>query len=75
MVHGKVGARIDAVLPPRWTLQLFRITSVSRFETLEPGDIIMAGTPEGVGAVIPGDLMQGSVAGPGAKLVRIATVG
>ena len=51
------------------------IAYLSQFETLEPGDIIMTGTPEGVGAVTPGDLMQGSVAGLGEILVRVAIVG
>ncbi|MFA6262791.1 MAG: fumarylacetoacetate hydrolase family protein, partial [Bacteroidia bacterium] len=30
---------------------------------LQPGDLIFTGTPEGVGAVVAGDLMVGSVAG------------
>jgi fumarylpyruvate hydrolase len=30
---------------------------------LQPGDLIYTGTPEGVGAVVSGDLMVGSVAG------------
>jgi fumarylpyruvate hydrolase len=30
---------------------------------LQPGDLIFSGTPEGVGAVRPGDTMTGGVAG------------
>jgi fumarylpyruvate hydrolase len=30
---------------------------------LQPGDLIYTGTPEGVGAVVSGDLMVGTVAG------------
>jgi fumarylpyruvate hydrolase len=30
---------------------------------LQPGDLIYTGTPEGVAAVVKGDLMVGSVAG------------
>ncbi|MNJ73497.1 Fumarylpyruvate hydrolase [compost metagenome] len=30
---------------------------------LQPGDLIMTGTPEGVGAVVRGDRLEGSVAG------------
>jgi len=41
------------------------IAYLSRFESIEPGDIIMTGTPEGVGAVVPGDTMRGSIAGLG----------
>lgn len=39
------------------------IAHLSAYETLEPGDLIMTGTPEGVNAVVAGDLMQGSVEG------------
>jgi fumarylpyruvate hydrolase len=49
------------------------IAYLSEYETLEPGDIIMTGTPEGVNAVQRGDLMVGSVAGLGAIRVRVAS--
>ena len=49
------------------------IAYLSEFDTLEPGDIIMTGTPEGVNAVLPGDLMVGSIAGLGQIRVRVAT--
>jgi fumarylpyruvate hydrolase len=48
------------------------IAFLSEYETLEPGDIIMTGTPEGVNAVKPGDLMVGTVAGLGEIRVRVA---
>ena len=41
------------------------IAYLSQHETIEPGDIVMTGTPEGVGAVVPGDVMRGSIAGLG----------
>ena len=28
-----------------------------------PGDLIFSGTPENVGPVVPGDLMEGTIAG------------
>ena len=31
------------------------VATLSDYETLEPGDIIMTGTPEGVNAVVAGD--------------------
>ncbi len=31
------------------------IAYMSRFFTLEPGDVILTGTPEGVGPIVPGD--------------------
>jgi fumarylpyruvate hydrolase len=39
------------------------IAYLSQYESLEPGDVIMTGTPEGVNAVLAGQVMQGSVAG------------
>jgi fumarylpyruvate hydrolase len=39
------------------------IAYLSEYEALEPGDIIMTGTPEGVNAVVSGDVMQGEIAG------------
>jgi fumarylpyruvate hydrolase len=38
---------------------------------LAPGDIIFTGTPDGVGAVVPGDRLEGSVAGIGTVQTRI----
>lgn len=48
------------------------IAYLSRYETLEPGDLIMTGTPEGVGAVLPGDVMHGAIAGLSDIVVRVA---
>jgi fumarylpyruvate hydrolase len=47
------------------------IAYLSEYETIEPGDIIMTGTPEGVGAVKPGDTMVGGVTGLGQIKVRV----
>jgi len=48
------------------------IAYLSEYEAIEPGDIIMTGTPEGVNAVQPGDEMRGAIAGLGEIVVRIA---
>jgi len=48
------------------------IAILSRFVALAPGDLIMSGTPAGVGAVGPGDAMEGSVEGVGQLTVRYA---
>jgi fumarylpyruvate hydrolase len=48
------------------------ISYLSEYETLEAGDIIMTGTPEGVNAVKPGDEMRGSITGLGEIVVRVA---
>jgi fumarylpyruvate hydrolase len=47
------------------------IACLSAYEALEPGDIIMTGTPEGVNAVVAGDLMHGAIAGLGEIEVRV----
>ena len=49
------------------------IAYLSQYETLQPGDVIMTGTPEGVGAVVPGDIMHGHIDGLGDIVVSIAT--
>jgi len=41
------------------------IADLSLFYHLQPGDLIFTGTPEGVGAVVAGDQIQGSVEGVG----------
>ncbi len=41
------------------------IAHVSRFMTLEPGDLIATGTPSGVGALSPGDVVEVEVGGVG----------
>lgn len=40
---------------------------------LQPGDLIYTGTPEGVAAVVPGDVLVGEVAGLGQLTVRLHT--
>jgi fumarylpyruvate hydrolase len=39
---------------------------------LQPGDLIMTGTPEGVGAVVAGDTLVGTIAGLPTLTVKIA---
>lgn len=47
------------------------IAYLSRYEALEAGDLIMTGTPEGVGAVQIGDVMQGHIDGLSDIAVRV----
>lgn len=46
-------------------LMLFRIprqlADISRVMTLEPGDLVLTGTPKGVGQVKPGDIMRAAI--------------
>jgi len=41
------------------------IADLSKFYHLQPGDLIFTGTPEGVGPLQPGDVIEGSVEGVG----------
>lgn len=41
------------------------IANLSRLYHLQPGDLIMTGTPEGVGPVVAGDVLEGQIAGLG----------
>jgi len=47
------------------------IADLSLFYHLQPGDLIFTGTPEGVGAVVAGDRIEGSVAGVGAIALTV----
>jgi fumarylpyruvate hydrolase len=47
------------------------VAYLSEYEALEPGDIIMTGTPEGVNAVVAGDRMRGEIQGLGAIDVQV----
>ena len=48
------------------------IADLSRLYHLEPGDLIYTGTPEGVGAVNAGDVLEGSIERVGGISLRIA---
>jgi fumarylpyruvate hydrolase len=48
------------------------IADLSLFYHLQPGDLIFTGTPEGVGPVKPGDLVEGHIEGVGTILLSIA---
>ena len=47
------------------------IAALSQFVTLRAGDIIMTGTPAGVGAVVRGDVLEGSIEGVGTVRTQI----
>jgi len=43
----------------------FLVSFISNVMTLEPGDVIMTGTPEGVGPMKPGDTIEVEIEGIG----------
>jgi fumarylpyruvate hydrolase len=49
------------------------IADLSGFYELQPGDLIYTGTPEGVGPVIAGDRIEGSIEGVGKVELAIAS--
>lgn len=57
------------------SLMLFKIPQllsyISNITTLEPNDIILTGTPKGVGETVPGDLLEGELAENGKRIAEI----
>lgn len=47
------------------------ISYLSEYFELQAGDVIMAGTPSGVGAVVRGDVMEAVIEGVGTLTVRV----
>ncbi len=47
------------------------VAALSRHIALAAGDVLMTGTPAGVGAVVRGDVMEGEVAGVGTLTVTV----
>lgn len=47
------------------------ISYLSEYFELQAGDVIMAGTPSGVNAVVRGDTMEASIAGLGKLVVKV----
>lgn len=48
------------------------IAHLSKFYHLQPGDLIYTGTPEGVGPVVAGDKLEGSIAGLGSISLNLS---
>jgi fumarylpyruvate hydrolase len=75
--HGTLELRVNGAV--RQTTDLSKmiwnvpetIAYLSRLVRLAPGDLIFTGTPEGVAAVVRGDVLEGSVAGVGTVRTRI----
>ncbi len=59
---------IDAMI---WSVDEI-LAHLSRYFALAPGDLVFTGTPAGVGAVVPGDVLRAGVEGVGTLNVRVA---
>jgi fumarylpyruvate hydrolase len=76
--HGKIELKVNGTV--RQTSDLSQmiwsvaetVAYLSGLVVLAPGDLIFTGTPAGVGAVVRGDLLEGTVEGVGTVRVRIA---
>jgi fumarylpyruvate hydrolase len=74
---GKIELKVNGVV--RQTSDLSKliwsvpevIANLSGLVRLEPGDLIMTGTPENVAAVVKGDLLEGFVEGVGEVRTKI----
>lgn len=74
---GKIKLTVDGVTKQDSDLSLMIwrtpeiIATLSRYYSLEPGDIIMTGTPSGVGPVVTGNTLEGTIEGLGSLTVKI----
>jgi len=71
LTHGEIGLSVNGQLRQSsdlgkliWNIAEL-IEDLSRYYHLQPGDLIFTGTPEGVGAVVAGDRLEGHIAGVG----------
>ena len=66
---GAISLKVNGVVKQNADLNMMtwsvaeQISKLSQAFELMPGDLIYSGTPENVGPVVPGDVMQGSIAG------------
>jgi len=74
---GRVELRVNGALRQEGDLNQMiwkvpeMISYLSEYFELAPGDVILSGTPAGVGPVQKGDLMEGSIEGLGRLTVRV----
>lgn len=63
----QIGHTKDMIFTPE-----FLVSYISRFMTLEPGDIIATGTPEGISEIVSGDVVCASIDGIGSVTNTVA---
>jgi len=77
---GAISLKVNGVVKQSADLNMMtwsvaeQIAKLSQAFELMPGDLIYSGTPENVGPVVPGDVMQGSIAGLPTLDVRVTGV-
>jgi len=76
-VQGLIDLKVNGVLKQKGDLNQMiwktadMISYLSTYYELVAGDLIMSGTPAGVGPIVKGDIMTGSIAGMGELLVTV----
>lgn len=63
----QIGYTRDMIFSPA-----FLVSYISRFMTLEVGDVIATGTPEGISEIVSGDIVTASIEGIGSVTNRVA---
>jgi fumarylpyruvate hydrolase len=75
--HGRIELRLNGQTKQSADISLLIhgvpavVAHLSQFYHLQPGDLIYSGTPEGVGPVKPGDVIEGSIEGVGTIALTI----
>jgi fumarylpyruvate hydrolase len=75
--HGRISLKVNGDLRQDGDLEqmIWKVPEIisylSDYFTLAPGDVIMAGTPAGVNAVTPGDVMEAEIEGLGKLHVKV----
>ncbi len=77
LTRGAIDITVNGVLRQRgdlgdliWSVAE-TLSTLSQAWALQPGDLIFTGTPAGVAAVLPGDLMEARIAGLGSLRVQV----
>jgi fumarylpyruvate hydrolase len=75
--HGRIELKVNGAVRQEGDLNQMiwkvpeMISYLSEYFELEPGDVIMSGTPSGVGAVVRGDIMEAMIEGLGSLTVKV----
>lgn len=75
--HGRIELKVNGALKQQGDMNQMiwkvpeMISYLSEYFELQAGDVIMSGTPSGVGAVVRGDVMEASIEGLGNLVVKV----